>query len=120
MSRSPEWLVPLVFEHLLLNLRRAAKQMETGDVAGRAASVSKASSILLELLATLDHERGGAIADQLASLYSFLSGELLDISRRGDRARLQRVIAIVAELHEAFRGAAEQVAPRGAAMAVAG
>lgn len=117
MSRSKEWLVPLMFEHLLLNLRRAAKQMESGDVAGRATSMSRASSILFELLGSLDQEHGGAVAAQLASLYTFLATQLLDVGRRNDQMGLQRIIGIVAELHEGFRLAAEQVAPRGGAAA---
>lgn len=112
MSRSNEWLVPLMFEHLLLNLRRAAKQMETGDAAGRSAHLSKASAILFELLGTLDREAGGAVAEQLASLYGFLATELMDVSRTDDRQRLQRIIGIVAELHDGFRQAAEHIAPR--------
>lgn len=117
MSRSNEWLVPLMFEHLLLNLRRAAKQMESDDVAGRSTHLGKASAILFELLGTLDKERGGAVAAQLGSLYGFLASELMDIGRSGDRERLQRVIGIVSDLHDGFRQAAEQVAPRGAAPA---
>lgn len=115
LSRSPEWLVPLIYEHLLQNLRRAAKQIEAGDTAGRAASLSKASGLLFELIGTLDAERGGQIATQLSALYGFLTSELIDIGRRNDARRLVRVIGIVSELHDAFRQAAEQVAPRGGA-----
>lgn len=113
LSRSPEWLVPLIYEHLLQNLRRAAKQIEARDTSGRAASLGKASTLLFELMGTLDAERGGPIADQLSALYGFLTTELIDIGRRNDARRLERVIGIVSELHEAFRQAAEQVAPRG-------
>lgn len=115
MSRSNEWLVPLMFEHLLLNLRRAAKCMEQADVAGRATHLGKASSILFELLGTLDQERGGAVAAQLASLYGFLASELMDVGRNNDSHKLQRIIGIVVELHDGFRQAAESVAPRSSA-----
>lgn len=120
MSRSNEWLVPLMFEHLLLNLRRAAKEMERGDVAGRSTHLSKASAILFELMGTLDREQGGAVALQLASLYGFLASELMDVSRTDDTQRLQRIVGIVSELHDGFRQAAEQVAPRGATPGQAG
>lgn len=113
MSRSTEWLVPLMFEHLLLNLRRAEKCMEQGDVAGRATHFGKASSILFELMGSLDRERGGAVAGQLGSLYGFLTTELIDVGRSNDSRRLQRIIGIVSELHDGFRQAAESVSPRG-------
>ncbi|HLV27047.1 MAG TPA: flagellar export chaperone FliS [Gemmatimonadales bacterium] len=113
MSRSNEWLVPLMFEHLLLNLRRAAKCMEQADVGGRATHLGKASAILFELMGSLDRERGGAVAGQLGSLYGFLASELMDVGRSNDSQRLQRIIGMVAELHDGFRQAAESVASRG-------
>lgn len=120
MSRSSEWLVPLMFEHLLLNLRRAAKQMELANVAGQSEHLGKASAILFELMGTLDREQGGAVASQLASLYGFLAAELMDVGRTADAHKLQRIIGIVSELHDGFRQAAEQVAPRGGAPSQAG
>lgn len=112
LSRSPEWLVPLMYEHLLASLRRAAVQMQAGDVEGKAVSLEKASAIVAELLATLDRERGGEIATNLSSLYAYFMLEIMNVSRSMDTRVMQRLIAMVDELHGAWVQAAEMVAPR--------
>jgi flagellar secretion chaperone FliS len=113
LSRPKEWLVPLVYEHLISSMTRARVQMESGDLEGKAKSLQKASDIVFELLIALDRERGGELAGQLASVYTFLAGEIVTVGRTMDTAYLARLTAIVSELHEAWVQAAEQVAPRG-------
>ena len=115
LSRPKEWLVPLVYEHLISALTRARVQIEAGDHEGKSKSLQKASDIVLELLIALDRERGGELADQLASVYTFLAAEIVVVGRSMDTAYLQRLTGIVTELHEAWVQAAEEVAPRGRA-----
>lgn len=117
MSRPREWLVPLLYEHLLINLHRARVQIEAGQIEAKAASLEKASAIVLELACSLDHEKGGELAGRLSALYSFFVGEILDIGRTLDLERLGRLVGVVSELHEGWVQAAEQMAPRGAAPA---
>lgn len=113
LSRSPEWLVPLLYEHLIKNLTRASVQIEAGDLEGKATSLGLAHRIVTELLSSLDRERGGELAGRLASIYVFLAGEILTVGRSLDTAYLQRLIELVSELHGAWVQAAEEVAPRG-------
>lgn len=113
LSRSPEWLVPLLYEHLLSNLRRAHVQIEAGDLEGKARSLGKATEILLSLVEALDREKGGELAGNLAALYAFLFGEVAAVGRSLDTHRLARMTDLLSELHEAWVEAAEQVAPRG-------
>lgn len=122
MSRSPHWLVPLMYEHLVAHLRRAAAQIEAGNIEGKAESLTRASRILTELLGSLDFEQGGDVAPKLAALYSFFSGEIVTIGRTLELGRLERVTAMIAELHEAWIQAAEATEARspGLALAAAG
>lgn len=113
LSRPKEWLVPLVYEHLISALTRSRVQIENGDLEGKARSLQKASDIVFELLTSLDHERGGELSRDLGALYTFLAGEILAVGRTLDTAHLQRLITIATDLHEAWVQAAEQVAPRG-------
>lgn len=112
LSRPKEWLVPLLYQHLISSLSRASVQIEVRDIEGKAASLDRASRILFELLGSLDHEQGGEIAARLAELYSYLAGEIITVGRTLDAEHLQRLIGILSELHEAWVQAAEQVAPR--------
>ena len=117
ISRSPEWLVPLMYEHLLKSLRRAVVQIEAKDLEGRAESLGKATAIVGELLATLDRENGGEIVQSLASLYTYFAFELMDVGRSAGTGSLPRLIEMVDELHAAWVHAAESVAPRGGPLA---
>lgn len=112
MSRPKEWLVPLLYEHLLSSLRRAAVQIEARDVEGRARSVEKASAIVLELASSLDQEKGGELAGRLSSLYAYFLTELLQMGLTPDLARLEKLSQLVEELLDAWTQAAEQVSPR--------
>lgn len=113
LSRPTEWLVPLMYEHLIGTLHRAAAQIEHHDLEGKAASITKATTILLELAGTLDNGKGGEVASGLANLYTFFITEIAEISRTLDIDRMEKLIAILSELHDAWAEAAETVAPRG-------
>ena len=115
MSRPKEWLVPLLYEHLLSNLRRAGVQIEASDVTGRAESLDRASAIVLELSAALDRDNGGPLARDLSALYAYFLTEILQIGVTRSVARLQKLSILVEELLDAWTQAAEQVAPRAAA-----
>ncbi|MEX2582850.1 MAG: flagellar export chaperone FliS [Gemmatimonadota bacterium] len=119
LTRSPEWLVPLIYEHLLKNLRRAVVQIETKDLEGRSESLSNAALTVGELIASLDREQGGDFADGLASLYAYFAVELLNVGRSNGVGSLPQLIALVEELHAAWVEAAEIVAPRSKAPSLA-
>ena len=107
MGMSREDLVPLMYEHLLVGLKRASKQIQEGDIEGKAASVEKASGILYELLASLNFDEGGEVASRLASLYTYFLKELTEASRSLDHTRLDPLIEMVTSLHEAWVEATE-------------
>ena len=119
MSRPKEWLIPLLSEHLLSSLRRAAVQIEANDIAGRTQSLDKASAIVLELSSSLNREEGGQIAAELSSLYAFFVTEILQIGLSRDLGRLHKLALIVEEMLDAWTKAAEQVSPRNAPRSVA-
>ena len=102
MTATPGQLVVLLYDHLLVSLRRARTAMEAGDADVQGERLEKGRNVLTELLVTLDRERGGEVAANLSALYSFLLGELVQVGVRADVARLDRVTAMIAELRDAF------------------
>lgn len=102
LTASPARLVVLVFEHAHSNLLRARRAVQTGNTQERVIAVGKARDAIMELMATLNTEQGGQIAQNLRSLYAFVLTELSDVARRPDGGRLEAVIRIVSELHSAF------------------
>ncbi|MCU0625258.1 MAG: flagellar export chaperone FliS [Gemmatimonadaceae bacterium] len=120
LAASPARLVVLMFEHLEVSMRRARIAIDQGNVEQRVVLLGKARAILSELLGTLDFEKGGTIATELAQLYSFLLAELTDVGIRRDVQRLDRLVKIVNELREGFTGAAATVEREGMGTALAG
>ena len=102
LTATPGQLVVLLYDHLLVSLRRARAAMDSGDVDLQGDCLETGRNVLTELLVTLDRERGGEVAANLSALYSFLLGELVQVGVRGDRARLDRVTHMIGELRDAF------------------
>jgi flagellar protein FliS len=106
LGSSREQLVVLLYDHLLVCLRRAAVQIREGDAEGRAASLERASDIVFELMSALDRERGGEIASRLAALYAYFIAEISGVARKPEVPRLERLTALVGALHESWSKAA--------------
>ena len=108
-SASPERLVVFVFEQLVVNLERARIAMERSDLELRVTALRRARGLVGELLATLDFEKGGPIATQLADLYQYMLYELIDIGQRGDVVTMRKLVGIASNLRDGFAEAATQV-----------
>jgi flagellar protein FliS len=108
-SASPERLVVIVFEQLVVNLERARIGMERKDLELRVTSLRRARGLVTELLTTLDLERGGPLANQLADLYQFMLYELVDIGQRGDMITMRKLVNIAKSLRDGFTGAAQSI-----------
>jgi len=119
LSSSPERLIPLMYEGILVSLRRGRLCMGSGDLEGKFANLQRAQDLICELLGSLDHERGGEIAGRLSSLYAFWVKEISEASRTLDQKRLNRVADMVSELHGSWVEAV-RIVETGAPPAVAG
>ncbi len=108
LSASPERLVVIVFEQLVVNLERARIAMERNDVSLRVTALRRARGLVGELLATLDFEKGGAVASQLGDLYQYMLLELVDVGQRGDLRAIRKLVSVASHLRDGFVGAAEQ------------
>jgi flagellar protein FliS len=106
---SPQRLVVLLYTHLLSNLKLARHHLEQNEIEQRIERMMKAFAIIQELHVTLDYEAGGPIARNLAQLYAFWMQEIVKLNSRPDRAALDRLVHMVAEMHGAWVEAAEKV-----------
>jgi len=110
LGASPEKLVVMTYDHVLVNLHRARVAIEANNVERRVAALSKAREGVMELLASTD-ERGGQVAANLRSVYAFVLRELLTLGRSRDLAKLNGVVGIVSNLREAFASIANDPTP---------
>ncbi len=108
-AASPEKLLVLVVEQLVVQLDRARIAMERKDIELRVVSLRRARDLVTELLTTLNLENGGKLADELSELYVYMLYELVDIGQRGDMRTMGKLVNIARQLRDGFVGAAEQV-----------
>lgn len=62
----------------------------------------KARAIFVELLATLNFEKGGEVATQLRDLYAFLINQITEANLRKEAERIARLMPIIATLREGW------------------
>lgn len=110
MGSSSEQLVPLLYERLLADLRRASALIRTRDFEGKSERLQHAAEIVFELMSALDLAAGGELAARLSALYVYFANEISEISRTLDLERLDRLVALVASLHTSWVEAAAAVA----------
>lgn len=111
LSASPERLVVLLFDHLVVHLHRARIAIDAKDVALRTISLSKARGIVGELLSTLDFDKGGRIATDLSSLYRFLLGEMAEAGTQRNARHVEKLVQIAETLRAGFTNAASVAVP---------
>jgi flagellar protein FliS len=102
-AASPHQLVLMLFDAALEAIRQAEAHLKSGEVAAKGAALGKAVRIVEEgLKASIDRGAGGALAEQLASLYDYATLRLLQANLRNDDRALQEVAALLGELRSAW------------------
>lgn len=109
-AASPEKLLCIVFEQLVVNLERARIAMERKDIELRVVSLRRSRDLVTELLTTLDLDKAGPLGVDLAGIYQVMLFELVDVGMRGDLKVMRQLINIATALRDGFVGAAQQLA----------
>ena len=108
LSSSPEDLVVMAYERLLADLRGAAIAIRAHDIERKSLRIQRATDILFELMASLDHAQGGEISQRLAALYAYMISRIGEASRNLDAAALDEVAGYVDSLLQAWTSVAAE------------
>jgi len=101
----PHALVLMLFDGALETIKSAEGHIAAGRIAEKGQALAKAARIVEEgLKASLDRAAGGALAQQLASLYDYATLRLLQANLRNDRKALAEVTALLSDLRSAWAG----------------
>lgn len=102
-SASPHQLVLMLYDGFLESVGRARAAMAGGVIDLKCAQISRAVRILEEgLIAGLDLETGGEIAQNLRNLYSYAVIQLTRSNLRNDPALLNEVERLIRPLRDAW------------------
>jgi flagellar protein FliS len=99
---TPHQLVKILFDELLLAMDASAIAMRAGDDRKARDKQTRALTMLHALESSLDYEKGGEIAVNLAVVYREARRRMIAAVADGDAERVQGAHAIVAEIAEAW------------------
>ena len=95
LSASPHQLISMLFDGAQSAIRAAKLHMANGNVEEKGKSIGKALDIVtMGLLAALDKEKGGELAERLESIYEYVATLLLKAKRAQRREATRRSCAI--------------------------
>jgi flagellar secretion chaperone FliS len=108
-TASPQRILVMLYDRLVLDLERAELALETGDRTEAAAQIQHAQDIVFELRESLrvDAWEGGP---RLAALYTWMITELVQAGVKRDRNRVAACRQIAEPLRDAWRQAAATLA----------
>lgn len=106
---SPTRLVQIMFENILTNLTTAHTHMArikqnrpVNDVVTKGNAISRAVRLIVQLDTTLDMEKGGDVAENLAKLYDYMLRRLTLANATNDVAMVAEVIKLVTEVKQGW------------------
>lgn len=107
-SADPHRLILLLFQGAESAIALAKEAIKQNNIPAKAQALSKGMDIITNgLLASLDREAGGDLAEKLAALYEYMSTRLLYANLKNDTPALEEVALLLAEI----RGAWEEITP---------
>ena len=111
VGASPLQLVTRSYEGMIRAVQQAQQCFACGDIMGRSKAITKAVSILTELMISLDHQKGGEISGNLKRLYSYMQQRLLMAHAQKKTEPLVEVIGLLSNLLEAWKVVEQKSAP---------
>jgi len=99
----PEKLILMLYEGALRFANFAKKAINEGNIENKVKYIIKTSNIFIELLNSLDFEKGGDIAYYLNGLYAYQLELLAKANLENDTKYLDDVIRVLKGLIEAWK-----------------
>lgn len=106
-TSSPEKILLMLYDGALNFSRIAMEKAASGDRGERGKYVSKAQAIVAELMNTLDHDTGGAVATRLEQLYLYVINEYVNANVHNSVNSLENTIKILSMLRDTWAEAIE-------------
>lgn len=99
---SPVRLIICLYEQAIEDLRRAVIAMEKGAIEVRTQEINHALMVIAQLQGSLDMERGGDVAKNLAKFYGLVRAGLTEAQMKQSSRILEQQISQLVEVHEAW------------------
>ncbi|HEY3985272.1 flagellar export chaperone FliS [Cedecea sp.] len=101
---TPHQLITLLMDGAISAMMRAKIYFESGNIAKRGEMISRAINIIDNgLRASLNHEVGGAVTEEMESLYEYVSRNLLLLNLQKQPEQLPHLIEIMTTLSTTWK-----------------
>ena len=99
---SPVRLVISLYEQAIEDLRRAIIALDKGAIEIRTREINHALLVIAQLQGSLDMERGGEVAKNLARFYGVVRAGLTEAQLKQSSILLEQQISQLSQVHEAW------------------
>lgn len=97
-------LIVMLYDGAIKFLTLAIDRLDKRDSFGANTNLIKGKSIIAELMASLNLEKGGDIAANLQRLYTYMFNQLVDANVSKDTGRVSHVIELLRDLRTGWQG----------------
>jgi len=101
-------LIIQVYDKAIASMREASEHFRQDRACPGREALQKAGKCVTHLYTTLNHEKGGEVADQLGKLYAFVINEINVAESTKDLARIDSNITVLNNLRLGWLGLREQ------------
>jgi len=105
VTADPGKLVIMCYEGAIDNLLIAKQKDAAKEYEAKAEALTKTQDIIDELLCSLDFEKGGLIARNLQTLYTYMTKRITHASANRDMDAIDEVVGMLRELLSAWKEA---------------
>jgi flagellar protein FliS len=102
LTAPPERLVLMLYDGIHRFLFQAGVAMRDGNRALSNNKLQRAEAIIDELIATLDHDQGGEIADRLNAIYLYSRRTLSEARIEKSPEKIEHVQGLIKEIRDSW------------------
>jgi flagellar protein FliS len=95
-------LVVMMYDEIIDALNRAIAAVEAGAIQDRCNAITEAMELVAQLALSIDLERGGEIALNLAHIYKFILAHLPWVNLRNDPKAAHETLRLIRPLRDAW------------------
>lgn len=99
---SAHQLIEMLLKGALDKIAKAKGLMAHKDIAGKGEAISKSIAIIDELMASLNMEAGGELAQNLLALYEYVKHILLQANLNNDQDKLDEAGRLLGNIYQAW------------------
>lgn len=103
-------LVEMLYEGILRFASMAKRCIDADDIEKKIYYINRVTDIFVELLNSIDYERGGQVSHYLTGLYTYQIKLLTQANIENDKDKIDTVIRVVKGLLEAWREVNDELA----------